>query len=91
MKILNQNEDQEQSEAAGEFCNYSEIFANIAKFSLCVEISLHSEISLYSENYVRMSPGKGKILHSETNFLLLLLFYVFFKILLLLLLLNYVY
>ena len=31
------------------FCNNSEIFARIAKFSLCIEISLHSEFSLYSE------------------------------------------
>ena len=53
MKILKQNEDQEQSGATGEisqfyrnflyvqkFRNYSEIFARIAKFSLCTKISL---------------------------------------------------
>ena len=66
MKILKQNEDQEQQ---GKFRNYSEIFARIAKFSLCAEISLHREFSLHSEKSLcsKKLYGGLRILSSEVK------------------------
>ena len=60
-------------EQQGKFRNYSEIFANIAKFSLCTKILLHSEISLCSEIMYGLSLGKDKIVHS-----VFILFYFYF-------------
>ena len=62
-----------KEEQRGEFRNYSEIFANIAKFSLCTKFryiakfSLYSEISLLTKLGYGCSPCEDKTVHSEVS------------------------